>query len=71
MCAVFLGRRVLKGVPKIFEGAANATTASAVGTERRRAVKSGADETLDEEGSEEDDEDENIRTLGSIVHLVS
>jgi len=34
-------------------------------------VKSGADELLEEKGSEEDDDEEDIHTWESIVHLVS
>ena len=35
---------------------------SAAGTKRRRDVKSGADEALDEEGDEDEDDDEEIFT---------
>jgi len=69
--AVLPGRRVLKGVSRdFFENTAAAGPKLACGTsatKRRRAVKSGADEALDEErGGEEKDDDEEILT--QIVH---
>ena len=53
----------MKGVPVVYQ---SNTTAGAVinaanaGTKRYRAVKSGADEALEEDGSEDEDDDEEI-----------
>lgn len=66
--AVLLRRRFLKGIPKVFEKCNTGTAKSntgAKGTKGRRAVKSGADEVLEDEDSEEDDDDEDILTIST------
>ncbi|KAK3704275.1 Fe-S cluster-binding ribosome biosynthesis protein [Vermiconidia calcicola] len=56
------------GIPKVFEKCNTGTAKSntgAKGTKGRRAVKSGADEVLEDEDSEEDDDDEDILTIST------
>jgi len=43
----------------------------AIGTQRQRSVKSGADEMLDDDDGEEDDDEEDILTKDTIVRHVS
>ena len=58
----------MKGVPVVYESNDPAdATAAAIGTKRYRAVKSGADEMLEEEGSEDEDDDEEILTYAETI----
>jgi len=72
--AVLPRRRVLKGVPVIFEqnNVGSAPNVPTIGTKRKRGFKSGADEVLEEEGEGgEVDDDEDILTWEPIVRHVS
>lgn len=61
--AVLPGRGVLNGVPVVFNSTEIADDGPLVdgsGTKRRRVVKSGADQSLDDEEGEEEDDDVDI-----------
>jgi hypothetical protein len=65
ICLVLLGGRVLKGVLDEFQrdlpsSLASESTSMTGHTKRRQPIKSGADEQLEEDGSESDEDDEDI-----------
>jgi hypothetical protein len=63
----------LKGVKKVFRNGLIVGCKPAVrsiGTKRRRAVNSGADELLDEEGSEDEEDEKHKLTWKGIVRTL-
>ncbi|KAK4508467.1 hypothetical protein PRZ48_002206 [Zasmidium cellare] len=58
--AVLPGRRVLKVAAKVFFIIKRVLPLKRIGTKRRRYVKSGADEALEQEAGEDEDDDEGI-----------
>lgn len=70
MCAVLPGRRILKGVEKVFQGCEKRglePQVKAIGTKRRAAIESGADEMLEEHEGEEDDDEGDIITDHDVL----
>ncbi|KAK5675475.1 Fe-S cluster-binding ribosome biosynthesis protein [Elasticomyces elasticus] len=61
---VLHGRRVLKGVPVVYDiPTESIPQICAIGSKRFRTLKSGADEQLQEEGPEDEDDEEMIATV--------